>query len=71
MNRVALNRRAEEALRRDLQPGERIAVGSAVASDPSRWGAAVLLPVALALTAAGLATCWACWARCLPVPSSH
>ncbi len=55
MNRVTLNRRAEEALRHDLQPGERIAVGSAVASDPSRWGAAALLTVALALTVAGLA----------------
>jgi len=55
VKRVALNRRAEEALSRDLQPGERIAVGSAVASNPSRWGAAVLLPLALALTAAGLA----------------
>jgi hypothetical protein len=55
VNRVTLNRRAEEALRHDLQPGERIAVGSAVASDPSRWGAAALLTVALALTVAGLA----------------
>jgi hypothetical protein len=55
VNRVTLNRRAEEALRHDLQPGERIAAGSAVASDPSRWGAAALLPVALALTVAGLA----------------
>jgi hypothetical protein len=52
---VALKRRAEEALRHDLQPGERIAVGSAVTSDPSRWGAAALLVAALVLTAAGLA----------------
>ncbi len=41
-------------LRHDLQPGERIAAGLAVTSDPSRWGVAVLLAVALALTAASL-----------------
>ena len=41
-------------LRHDLQPGERIAAGWAVTSDPSRWGVAVLLAVALALTAASL-----------------
>jgi hypothetical protein len=56
VNRVALKRRAEETLRHDLQPGERIAAGSAVTSDPSRWGAAALLVAALALTAAGLAS---------------
>jgi hypothetical protein len=56
VNRVALKRQAEEALRRDLEPGERIAAGSAVTSNPSRWGAAALLVAALALTAAGLAS---------------
>lgn len=56
MNRVALKRQAEEALRHDLQPGERIAVGSAVTSDPSRWAAAALIAAALAEGAAGLAS---------------
>lgn len=55
MNRVALKRRAEEALRDGLQPGERIAAGSAVTSGPSRWGTAALLTAALAVTAASLA----------------
>ena len=54
MNRALLKRRAAEALRHDLQPGERIVADSAVTSDPSRWAAAVLLTVAVALTAAGL-----------------
>lgn len=56
MNRVALKRQAEEALRHDLQPGERIAAGSAVTSSPSRWGAAAMLAVALTVTGAGLAS---------------
>jgi hypothetical protein len=56
VNRVALRRRAEEALRDGLQPGERIAAGAAVTSDPSRWGAAALLVAALTVTAAGLAS---------------
>jgi hypothetical protein len=56
VNRVALKRQAEEALRHDLQPGERFAVGSAATSDPSRWAVAAFLAVALAEVAAGLAS---------------
>ncbi len=52
MNKVVLRQQAEVRLRHALQPGERIAAGSAVTSDPSRWGAAVLLVVALALSRA-------------------
>jgi hypothetical protein len=54
VNKVALRQQAADRLRHDLQQGERIAVGSAVTSDPSRWGAGVVLVVALALIAAGL-----------------
>ena len=54
MNRALLQRQAAEALRHDLQPGEHIAVGSPVTSDPSRWGMAALLTLAVTLTAAGL-----------------
>ena len=54
MNRAVLQRRAAEALRHDLQPGECVAAGSVVKSDPSAWGLAVLLTLAVALTAAGL-----------------
>jgi hypothetical protein len=56
VNKVVLRQQAEDGLRQDLQPGERIAAGSAVTSDPSRWGAAVLLVVSLALIAASLAS---------------
>jgi hypothetical protein len=56
VDRLALKWRAEEALRDGLQPGERIAAGSAVTSDPSRWGAAALLAAAVAVTAAALAS---------------
>lgn len=54
MNRVARERQAEEALGRDLQPGERIADGSLVTSGLSRRGSAALLAVWLVLAAAGL-----------------
>ena len=54
MNKVVLRQQAEDGLRHDLQPGERIAAGSAVTCDPSPLGAAVLLAVALALIAVGL-----------------
>lgn len=54
VNKVVLRQQAEDRLRHDLQPGERIAAGSAVTSDPSRWGVGVMLVVALALIAAGL-----------------
>ena len=43
MNKVVLRQQAEDRLRHDLQQGERIAAGSAVTSDPSRWGAGVVL----------------------------
>jgi hypothetical protein len=56
VNKVVLRQQAEDGLRQDLQPGERIAAGSAVTSHPSRWGAAVLLVVSLALIAASLAS---------------
>lgn len=54
MNRAVLQRQAAEALLRDLQPGEHIAAGAAVTSDPSRWGVVAMLTLAIALTAAGL-----------------
>jgi hypothetical protein len=54
MNRALLKRQAVEAVGHDLQPGERIVAGSAVTSDPSRWGVAVLLTLAVVLTGAGL-----------------
>jgi hypothetical protein len=66
VNKVVLRQQAEDGLRQDLQPGERIAAGSAVTSHPSRWGAAVLLVVSLALIAASLASLLGP----LPVPSS-
>ena len=56
MNRAAVNRRAEEALRHELHPGEHVAASAAVMSNPSRWGAAAFLALALAMAAAGLAT---------------
>jgi len=56
VNRVTLKRRAEEALRDGLRPGEGIVAGSAVTSDPSRWGTAALVVAALAVTAGGLAS---------------
>jgi hypothetical protein len=55
VNRAAVKRRAEERLRDELQPGERVAVGAAVTSGPSRWGVAAFLTLALAMAAAGLA----------------
>jgi hypothetical protein len=61
VNKVVLRQQAEDGLRHDLQPGERIAAGSAVTSDPSRWGAAVLPVVALALIAASLASLLGPW----------
>ncbi len=54
MNRTVLQRRAAEALRHDLEPGEHIAAGSALNSDPPRWGVAALLTLSVALTATGL-----------------
>jgi hypothetical protein len=54
VNRAAVKRRAEEALRRELQPGEHVVAGAAGTCDPSRWGTAALLAAALALAAAGL-----------------
>ena len=54
MNRAARRRQAEEALGRDLQPGERIAAGSLVISGPSRRGSAAMAAVWLVLAAAGL-----------------
>ena len=54
MNRVARKRQAEEALGRELQPGERIAAGSLVTCRLSRWGLAALLGVSLVQVAAGL-----------------
>lgn len=54
MNKVVLRQQAEDRVQHDLQPGECIAACSAVTSDPSRWAAAVLLAVALALIAAGM-----------------
>jgi hypothetical protein len=56
VNRAAVNRHAEEALRRELKPGEHVAASAAVTSNPSRWGAAAFLALALAMAAAGLAT---------------
>ncbi len=50
MTRPALTSQAVEAFRHDLQPGERIAASSAVTSDPSRWGVAVMLMLAVAVT---------------------
>jgi hypothetical protein len=55
VNRAAVNRRAEEALRHELQPGEHVAASAAVTSNPSRWGAAAFLALALAMAAGGLA----------------
>jgi hypothetical protein len=55
VNRAAVNRHAEEALRRELKPGEHVAASAAVTSNPSRWGAAAFLALALAMAAAGLA----------------
>jgi hypothetical protein len=52
---AAVKQRAQEALRRDLQPGEHVAASAVVMSGPPRWGVAALLAVALALAAAGLA----------------
>jgi hypothetical protein len=40
MNRAVLQRQAVDALRHELQPGERIAAGSLVTSNPSRCGMA-------------------------------
>jgi hypothetical protein len=54
VNRAAVKRRAEEALRRELQPGEYVVAGAAETSDPSRWGTAALLAAALTLAAASL-----------------
>jgi hypothetical protein len=64
VNKVVLKQQADDGLRHHLQPGERIAASSAVSSDPSRWGVAVLLTVALGLTAAGLVSLLG------PVPAS-
>jgi hypothetical protein len=61
VNKVVLRQQAEDGLRHDLQPGEHIAAGSAVTSDPSRWGVAVLLVVALALLAASLLSLLGPW----------
>jgi len=36
VNRAAVKRRAEESLRHELQPGEQVAAGAVVTSDPSR-----------------------------------
>jgi hypothetical protein len=54
VNRVARKWQAEEALGRDLRPGERIVTGSLVASGLSRRGFAALLAVSLVGVAAGL-----------------
>lgn len=54
MNRAVLQRQAAEALRHDLEPGEHIAAGSAVTTDPSRWALTALLTLSVVLTAAGL-----------------
>jgi hypothetical protein len=54
VNRVARKWQAQEALGRDLQPGERIAVGSLVTSRPSRRGFGVLFALSLVEVAAGL-----------------
>ena len=54
MNTVARKRQAEEALGRDLQPGERIVAGSLVTSALSRRGLAVLVAVCAVQVAAGL-----------------
>jgi hypothetical protein len=59
---MAPKAKAADVLRHDLLPGERITASSAVASDPSRWAAVLMLPVALALAATGLAT----WLGSLP-----
>jgi hypothetical protein len=56
MNRAAVNQRAVEALRHELQPGEHVAASSAVTSHPSRWAAVAFLALALAMAAGGLAT---------------
>ena len=61
VNKVVLRQQAEDGLRHDLQQGERIAAGSAVTCDPSRWGAAALLVVSLALIAASLASLLGPW----------
>jgi hypothetical protein len=54
VNRVTRKRQAEEALGRDLQPGERIADSSLVTSGLSRRGSAALLAVYLVLAGTGL-----------------
>jgi hypothetical protein len=55
MSKAAVRQRAEDVLRRHLQPGEHVAVSAAVTSDPPRSGVVILLIVAVALTAAGVA----------------
>lgn len=54
MNTVVLRRQTEDQLRRHLVPGEQVAAGSMVTSDPSRWGAAVWGVASLALGAVGV-----------------
>jgi hypothetical protein len=54
MNTVVLRQKAADEFRRELLPGEQVAVGSMVTSDPSRWSAAVLGMACLALAADGL-----------------
>jgi hypothetical protein len=55
MNRAAVNQRAGEALRHELQPGEHVAASAAVTSNPSPGAAAAFLALALAMAAGGLA----------------
>jgi hypothetical protein len=54
VNRMARKRQAEEALGRDLQPGERITARSLVTSGLSRRDSAALAAVWVVLAAAGI-----------------
>jgi hypothetical protein len=51
---TAIRQQAEDAVRRELEPGERILAGAAVASGPSRWNGAWVIAVSLALVAEAL-----------------
>jgi len=54
VDRTAVSRQAEDALRHELQPGEYVASSAEVTSDPSRWSAAAFLALAIAVVAVGL-----------------
>lgn len=66
MGRTYSSRQAEEALRRELQPGEHVTGSAEVTANPSRWGAAAFLALAIALTALGLVSIFGP----LPAPSA-